>query len=84
MKSTVTGIISAALLAAALVGVAAPASAATWACTARDMRDAHFTGTASGPFSNAVKTRASDKAIAACRSDSIVKASCVIVNCTGG
>lgn len=84
MKGLISGTALAALAGTALLLAAAPASAATWACTARDLRDAHFTGTANGPYGNAVKTRAGDKALAACRADSVVKNSCVIVNCTGG
>jgi len=82
MKSIVTETVIAALAAAVLVGLAAPASADTWACTARDMRDAHFTGGASGPNSSTVRLRAEAKAISACKADSAVKDSCVILNCT--
>ncbi|MEJ0097395.1 MAG: hypothetical protein WDM84_04930 [Bauldia sp.] len=83
MKMIVSGTVLAAVAASILLA-ASPASAAAWSCTARDHRDAHFTGNATGPFSNAVRDRARDKALIACRADSVIKASCVILDCVGG
>jgi len=82
VKTIVSALVFAASVGTLMVGLAAPASATTWACTARDLRDAHFTGGASGPNSSTVRLRAETKALSACKADSAVKDSCVILNCT--
>ena len=83
MNAIISGIVLAAIGASMLLA-ASPASAATWSCTARDKRDAHFTGYASGAFSDAVKARATDKALIDCHAHSAIEASCYILSCSGG
>lgn len=73
------------LLAVAVATVlfaASPAAAAAWVCTAKNARGANYTASAIGVFSLVVRDRARTKAIAVCRANSVVPASCYIVSCT--
>ena len=61
-------------VAVGMVFVASPASA--WICTAKNARDATYSGV------GLLKVNAADRAIAKCKIGSVVNASCVIINCT--
>lgn len=71
-----------ALAAATVLFAASPASAAAWVCTAKNARGANYTASAIGVFSLVVRDRARVKALAVCRANSVVPASCYIVSCT--
>ncbi len=67
---------------ATVLFAASPASAATWACTAKNASSVSYTASAIGVFSLVVRDRARAKALAACRAKSVVPASCYVVSCT--
>lgn len=64
-----------------VVAMAAPANAASWLCTARNARGATFSAQAIGVFSVAVRQRAVNQALNVCFANTVIKQSCVIINC---